>query len=265
MLLDYNQVDLAAYAEMLSLTVPIITGENRSLFMENCTILGLSGLLNVAEEAFALLVWENCFKQWKWIAEEKLNAQKSANPLPSLSVSSPPPTSTPSNANQDSDSDNEVSAPPPVPTLPNTPLHSGKPTVNFETPLSPSEGSASAGPPYDSDEESAERNDDNCTQIGPGYAYQYTQVRRDNRLGAGPWTTEGMERYNTIIEHVVLQRKTRATFEGHLKSYFKEQHSQKDSLLILKKKKKGKRDGDSDDGGSPRKVVVIDLFTGSEE
>ena len=76
-LLDYNQVDLAAYAEMLLLTAPIVTSESRHMFKENCMRENLSNLLNVTEEAFALLLWENCFEKWKWIAKKQLNDQQS--------------------------------------------------------------------------------------------------------------------------------------------------------------------------------------------
>ena len=258
--LNYNQVELAAYAEMLLLTVPIITGQNRNLFIQNCTRLPLSKLLNVAEEAFALLLLENCYKQWKWIAEKQLNIEISTDYSPSLSVCSPSPR-TPSNADQHSNGSNEEAQQ--MPPLPNSPAPSPseQATVNLGPTLSPSEGSSSTGPTYnDFDEDSLEQDDDNCTQIGPGYAYQYTQVRSDNKLGAGPWTSEGLERYNTIVAKVVLQRKSRATFERHLTIYFKEQRNNENPLL-LKKKKKGKRDASNDEGDSPRKVVVVDLFS----
>ena len=139
--------------------------------------------------------------------------------------------------------------------------HSSVLSVQAEDHPSPSERSESTVQGYNTDEESAEQNDDSCTQIGPGYTYQHTQVRKDNKLGAGPWTIEGMERYNAIVEQVVKYRSTRTVFEGHLKTYFREKYNQT-ALLVMKRKK---RDSNSDEGCSPRKVKVIDLFTGVDD
>ena len=67
-LLDHQKVDLAAYAEMLNLTAPIVTPDKKH-FKDSCSSMKLSELMNVPEEAFALLLLENCFTQWKWIAK----------------------------------------------------------------------------------------------------------------------------------------------------------------------------------------------------
>ena len=70
-LLNHATVDIDAYSEFLSLTAPIITSEKKQ-FKENCSVLKISELMNVTEEAFALLVMENCFKHWKFLAESRL-------------------------------------------------------------------------------------------------------------------------------------------------------------------------------------------------
>ena len=67
-LLDHQKIDLAAYAEMLNLTAPIVTSDKKH-FKDKCSSTKLSELMNVSEEAFALLLMENCFSQWKWIAK----------------------------------------------------------------------------------------------------------------------------------------------------------------------------------------------------
>ena len=250
--LDHNNIDLAVYAEMLNLTATITTSAKK-LFKETCSTLKLSDLLTIPEEAFSLLVLENCFKQWKWIAETKLNAHHAAN-TSSYSVSS---TSCVQKGEDGNEVDNECSL--------TTPLQERQPIVPIHTPLSQSSTGCSSVGCYSYDDLPIDDDDDdNYAQIGPGYKYQYTQVRRDNKLGAGPWTREGMERYNAIVKKVISERKVRAMFEEHLMSYFKEKERR--HPLLLKRKYKNKRgDNDDDDEGSPKKVTVIDLFTNADD
>ena len=86
-LLDHQKIDLAAYAEMLNLTAPIIISDKKH-FKGSCSSIKLSELMNVSEEAFALLLMENCFSQWKWIAEAKFKAHTNSTNTPSCSTSS---------------------------------------------------------------------------------------------------------------------------------------------------------------------------------
>ena len=261
-LLDHNTIDLAAYAEMLTLLGPIIAAA-KNQFKDNCAALPLRELLNVAEEAFALLVLENCFNHWKWTAEAKLKTHKrstnlsSSPPMPTLPTQSPA-----TNHNNNPDDDDDTSA-----ELHNSPNNSPsallQQTASFEdSPLSQSTIGYSSVTCYDSDSMPNEDNDDNYSQVGPGYRYQYSYVRKDNKLGAGPWTKEGMERYNAIVEKVIARRKVRGVFEEHLTNHFKEQQNKHPLLLTKKRKTKA---GDVDEDGSPRKVVVIDLFTDADD
>lgn len=264
-LLDHNTIDLAAYAEMLTLLGPIIAA-TKNQFKDNCTVLPLRDLLNVAEEAFALLVLENCFNQWKWAAEAKLKAHRSRIKSPSSS-SMPPlptlPTCTPGNNHTNSNHDNTTEE---LQNSPNNSPPSGllQQMLSYEdSPLSQSTvGYASVGCSDSDSITNEDHNDDNCTQFGPGYRYQYSHMRKDNRLGAGPWTKEGMQRYNTIAEKVIASRKVRGVFEEHLTNYFKEQRNKHPLLLTKKRKTKA---GDEDEDRSPRKVVVIDLFTEADD
>ena len=202
---------------MLKLTVPVIACSGRGSEYK-CSVDRLSVLFTVPEEAFALLVLENCFKQWKWMAKVQLNAHADTTNTPSsCSVSS---------------------------------------STSFVQ-----QGHSSGGY-YDPADLPNEDHDDNCftAQIGPGYKYQNTWVQRNNKPGVGPWTSQGLERYNTIVEKVIAERKVRARFEEQLLSYFTEQEM-KDYLLSPKKKRKKKRSNNGNgDEESPTKVTAIDLF-----
>ena len=249
-LLDHQKIDLAAYAEMLNLTAPIIISDKKH-FKDKCSSIKLSELMNVSEEAFALLLMENCFSQWKWIAEAKFKAHTSSTNTPSCSTSSTTISLT---------DDHSKSNTGPAPNSPSKSVQCSA-TPQIQSPLSQESACSSIGG-YDTEElPDNDVDEENYTQISPGYKYQYSQVRRDNKLGAGPWTREGMKRYNIIVQKVIAARKVRQDFEEHLMSHFKEK--QKKEPLILKKRKHKWSDQDKDDGG-PRKVAVIDLFTIAE-
>lgn len=244
---------------MLTLLGPVIAAA-KNQFKDNCAVLPLRELLNVAEEAFALLVLENCFNHWKWIAEAKLKAHQHSAKLSSslLMPPLPPPATNHSNNSDDDDTSAQLHSSPN-----NSPSALLQQTASFEdSPLSQSTIGYSSVTCYDSDSMPNEDNDDNYSQVGPGYRYQYSYVRKDNKLGAGPWTKEGMERYNAIVGKVIVSRKVRAVFEEHLTNHFKEQQNKHPLLLTKKRKNKA---GDTNEDSSPRKVVVIDLFTDADD
>ena len=98
---------------------------------------------------------------------------------------------------------------------------------------------------------------DDCSEVSPGYLYQYNQLRtKDNKICFGHWTQRGMSRFNEIVTRVIAERKVRSKFEEHLKLHYKEQVNQ--SPLTLKRKRKNKG---CDDDSDEMKVVVIDLFS----
>ena len=78
-LLDHEKIDIATFAEYITLFAHIVTRHKRSHFKINCSSVLLSKLMTVAEEAFCLLVMENCFNRWKWVAENNPSVESSAN------------------------------------------------------------------------------------------------------------------------------------------------------------------------------------------
>ena len=111
----------------------------------------------------------------------------------------------------------------------------------------------------DDDDDVIHSIDDISTQIGPGLRYQSSQFRRDGKPGAGHWTIEGMVRYNAIVEKVVQARKVRGRFEDLLRNHYRELDAE---AVDTKRRKRRKKKSDcTDEDGSPRKVVVIDLFS----
>ncbi len=315
-LLDHNSIDLAVYAQFISLAGPAIV-TNKKKFLHNCSVLPLSDLMSVPEEAFALLVLENCFQQWKWAALEKIKKSrmggrdhegalilssissssrslKLSNDLPTCSTSSTcsvsprrsvtcndTKVSTRSEAKKDKNrknqeetdgnkednnaKDNDVSS---VSTDATRKVHLQ------DSPHS-SSGTIGEGGSYcdsDNDSSTAEDRDSgsySTSVVGPGYIYQYQVVRRDNRLGAGPWTQEGLKRFNDIVMRVMSVRKVRSRFEEHLRLHIEEQELKNSGSWQQKKAKRvtSKRAAiDMENGrGSPKKVVVIDLFSNEDD
>ena len=277
-LLDHENVDIIAYAEYLKLTGPIVTSHKKNKFGSiRCNML-LSNMMTVSEEAFALLIVENCYELWKWSADSLVYHNTPPSPATSLATQSP--SSASNNAHehdlgstsgvasrklqlsQDSSSSDSSS----------TSSMSSYRDCSLQNASSRARAWKSserdcAGAYKDNNDcclVEAEENDDSSTQVGPGHKYQYSQARADKKTGAGPWTPEGMDRYNDIVMKVVAARKVRHRFEELLMSHFREEARKKPSG-----KKRGKRKStgaDSDDDASPKKVVVIDLFTcGSED
>ena len=135
------------------------------------------------------------------------------------------------------------------------------PLAHIQSPLSQESACTSTGG-YNTEDLPDDIDEDNYTQIGPGYKYQYSQVLRDNKLGAGPWTREGMKCYSNIVQKGIAECKVRQDFEEHLMSHYKEK--QKKEPLILKKRKHKWSNEDNDDGG-PKKVAVIDMLTSVDD
>lgn len=258
MLLDHKTVDIAVYAEFINLTAPIIISEKRQ-YKDNCDVMKLRELMNVSKEAFALLLMENCFQHWKWIGVERVkmidSSDITSNRICSLSPSLSLSSNTTTNATSSSPPDVENEARCDV-TQDNTARNTNIPVSHASLLQGSSHGAYHSDSQLDDDDDDDEDNDDNCTQVGPGYRYQYSHVRKDNRLGAGPWTPEGMVRYNDIVQRVIEERKVRSKFEEHLKSYFNEQMSKDPS-----RKRKKKSSSLEDDREARKRVAVIDLFT----
>ena len=275
-------MDIAVFAEFINLTAPIVISEKKQ-FHNDCGTLKLSSLMNVSEEAFAFLLMENCFKQWKWIATENVkkilcsNVPVSPSSLSSSSsFSSSNKNSTPSTAhveNQETgnQSDEGISSSSTTVSSPDSSTATAASKNHTPQSRTISLQGSSGGKGYqhalgdddDDDDDDVDEDEDtheNCTQVGPGYLYQLQQVRKDGRLGAGPWLPEGMIRYNEIVECIIKERKVRSKFEEHLKSYFSEQNEKDPS----RKKKKRKRGKDDDKDGT-MKVVVIDLFSSTSD
>ena len=258
-LLNHATIDIDAYSEFLSLTAPVITSEKKQ-FKENCSTLRISDLMNVAEEAFALLVMENCFKHWKFLAEERLgrfhrkqnsesghSAATVVHTSPSYSSKNSPSLSSSTSSSIVTQQDSVR-----VTTVNPTDLNScgiGDKNLNL-----PNTGDSSG----DDGESLLEDVDgDDSSEISPGYLYQYNQLRtKDNKICFGHWTQRGMSRFNEIVTRVIAERKVRSKFEEHLKLHYKEQVNQ--SPLTLKRKRKNKG---CDDDSDEMKVVVIDLFS----
>ena len=277
-LLNYQKIDIATYAQFLDITSPTITSGKRSQFKTRRSVFLLSDLMNVAEEAFAYLVFENCFEQWRWTAEQKSNNIGIAdihgghgNSTSSSSSSSVAATSCVPIENQNImiDCNNDVNQSVAVSPLKGSAPHcGGRPQLRQQSLQSPPlSQSSNDNESNNSCEESAVEGEDDdgssCTQVGPGYRYQYAQVRTDNKHGAGPWTPEGMDRYNAIVRKILSARKVRKQFEDHLRTYYME-HDRKGTFGTNNKRKNKRHDTD-DDGGTPKKVVVIDLFSLSDD
>ena len=266
-LLDHQNIDLAVFAEYLSITGPVVSTIKKSSFKETCVTDLLSKVLTVPQEAFALLILENGFDAWKWSVHNCPHVCEMDGTSNLLSSSS---SSSQFLATQSPDVEDGVggvstsSSSSPSSTLASSSGSSGNnggTGVNQKYNGSPREvGTPSnQGNDYNEVEDGDYIGSDNSTQVVPGLRYQYTQLRSDKKPGAGPWTPEGMIRYNSIVDKVVTARKARARFEDHLRNHFRELDARiQDSKKYSKRKIKR---GDSDDDGSPKKVVVIDLFT----
>ena len=264
-LLNHATIDIDAYSEFLSLTAPVITSEKKQ-FKENCSTLRISDLMNVTEEAFALLVMENCFKHWKFLAEARLGSfhkkknsqlKRAANGVectsPSSSCENSPSSSSSSSSSSTSCSivtqQDDVSRVTVSPANVN-PCSDGDKNLTSDnnTGVSSDNEGESLGEDVDGDD---------CSEVSPGYLYQYNQLRtKDNKICFGHWTQRGMSRFNEIVTRVIAERKVRSKFEEHLKLHYKEQVNQ--SPLTLKRKRKNKG---CDDDSDEMKVVVIDLFS----
>ena len=68
-----------------------------------------------------------------------------------------------------------------------------------------------------------------------------------------------MDRFNAIVDRVRTERKVRGRFEELLRTHYREQDQKLNSSI--KNNKRKTRRGDSDDDASPKKVVIVDLFT----
>ena len=261
-LLNYQKIDIATYAQFLNITAPTITSAKRSQFKTKRSVFLLSELMNVAEEAFAYLVFENCFEQWRWTAMQKLSNNGTTN-LPEQRGDSTSSSSSSSIARSSSipvtdgnlmiACNNNVNE-----SITVSPLKGPAPLCGSQAqtrqqslqspPLSQSSNDDDCNNSCEGSEDGME--DDNgssCTQVGPGYRYQYIQTRADNKPGAGPWTPEGMDRYNAIVTKVLSVRKVRKQFEEHLRTYYME-HDRKGAVGTNNKRKK-KRHDTNDEGG----------------
>ena len=255
-LLNHATVDIDAYSEFLSLTAPIITSEKKQ-FKENCSVLKISELMNVTEEAFALLVMENCFKHWKFLAESRLRKfhEKGNRPMcrgisKEVRTSSSTPCESPPSSSPSSSSSLSCSL--------LTQEENAAAGASFDLGGKNQTQPQTGAPSDDENESVSEDNDgDDSSKVGPGYLYQYSQIRsKDNKIYFGHWTNRGKIRFNEIVTRVITERKVRNKFEEHLRSHYKEQVNQ--SPLTLKRKRSSKGgDNDSED----MKVVVIDLFS----
>ena len=243
-LLNHATIDIDAYAEFLSLTAPVITSEKKQ-FKENCSVLKISDIMNVTEEAFALLVMENCFKHWKFLAEARLRKlHRKKNPELKRAADTLEDTSRAYSCENSSSSSSTSSS-----------IVTQQPSSIGDKNLT----SHNTGLPSDNEGESLGEDDDgdDYSEVSPGYLYQYHQLsKKDNKVCFGHWTQRGMSRYNEIVTRVISERKVRSKFEEHLRLHYKEQVHQ--SPLTLKRKRKTKG---VDDDSEEMKVVVIDLFS----
>lgn len=264
-LLDHQNIDLAVFAEYLSITGPVVSTIKKSSFKETCVTDLLSNVLTVPQEAFALLILENGFDAWKWCVHNCPDVCEMDGTSKWLSSSS---SSSQFLATQSPNLETEVggvstsSSSSPSSTLASS---SSSSSNNGGTGVNQNCTGSNQDNYYDEvveDDYVGSLSHDSSTQVAPGLRYQYTQLRSDKKPGAGPWTPEGMIRYNSIVDKVVTARKARARFEDHLRNHFRELDARiQDSKKYSKRKIKR---GDSDDDGSPKKVVVIDLFTADD-
>jgi len=258
-LLNHATIDIDAYAEFLSLTAPIITSEKKQ-FKENCSTLRISDLMNVTEEAFALLVMENCFKHWKFLAEERLGRfQRKKNSQLGRPAVTEVHTSLSSSCENShslssSTSSSIVTQQDDIRAVKVNPTDLDSCGIGDKNLTLPNTGDSSG----DDGESLVEDADgDDSSEVSPGYLYQYNQLRtKDNKICFGHWTQRGMSRFNEIVTRVIAERKVRSKFEEHLRLHYKEQVNQ--SPLTLKRKRKSKG---GDDDSDEMKVVVIDLFS----
>ena len=259
-LLNHATIDIDVYSEFLSLTAPVVTSEKKQ-FKENCSTLKISDLMNVTEEAFALLVMENCFKHWKFLAEARLGSfhrkknlqlKRAAN---AVECTSPSSSCENSSSSSSSTSCSIVTQQDDVSRVTANPANANRCNVRDENQISDN----NTGVPSDNEGESLgeDVDGDDCSEVSPGYLYQYNQLRtKDNKICFGHWTQRGMSRFNEIVTKVIAERKVRSKFEEHLRLHYKEQVNQ--SPLTLKRKRKNKG---CDDDSDEMKVVVIDLFS----
>ena len=257
-LLNHATIDIDAYSEFLSLTAPVITSEKKQ-FKENCSTLRISDLMNVTEEAFALLVMENCFKHWKFLAEARLGSfhkkknsqlKRAANGVECTSPSSSCENS-PSSSSSSSTSCSIVTQQDDVSRVTVSPANAN-PCSDGDKNLT-SDNNTGVSSDNEGESLGEDVDGDDCSEVSPGYLYQYNQLRtKDNKICFGHWTQRGMSRFNEIVTRVIAERKVRSKFEEHLRLHYKEQVNQ--TPLTLKRKRKI---NDSEE----MKVVVIDLFS----
>ena len=240
---------------------PVIA-RNKTSFTIDCTKICLSKLLNVSEEAFALLLLENGFLRWRWTAESTLDGFHNCSSNSTIGTSMPP-LQDHCSVNEDNDSyDNNYQ---------DTNVDDdGGDHVNKEDDKSVQINNVlnddfnnSQSSTADSLVTSEAYYTDNCDvlNIGPPYRYQQIRVRKDNKPGAGPWNDDGMRRLNDIVAKIVECRKGREDFELSLLQHFK--NKQKLSPMTLKRKMRNETDTNNDDNDRSKKVVVIDLFSES--
>ena len=246
-LLNHQTIRLDTFAEYLNLTAPTVASHKRNQFKYICCRMLLSDMLTVAEEAFALLIVENSFELWKWSADKGGRKELGQVNADSSNKTSSPDSNSLSTQPESPDSQSSLSV-----------------SSSSRRQCSLQQGGASMSQSSvegdDEDLPGSDDDDDNgSAQVVPGHKYQFTQVRSDKKPGAGPWTAEGMDRYNAIVERVRAERKVRGRFEELLRTYYREQDQKFDSGV--KSNKRRTRRGDSDDDASPKKVVVVDLFT----
>jgi len=258
-LLNHATIDIDAYSEFLSLTAPVITSEKKQ-FKENCSVLKISDLMNITEEAFALFVMENCFKHWKFLAEARLRKFHRKKNLGSKRAADTLEDTSPSYPSENSSSSTTstlcsiVTQQDDITTAEACTTNSNLCSIGDKNLTS-----YNAGVPSDNEGESLEEDvdDNDYSDVSPGYLYQYNQLRtKDNKICFGHWTQRGMSRFNEIVTRVIQERKVRSKFEEHLRLHYKEQVNQ--SPLTLKRKRKTKG---GDDDSDEMKVVVIDLFS----
>lgn len=222
-------------------------------FKKKCCEQHLSEIMNVSEESFALLVLENAFLRWKSIAQSQITSD-SVPPLPPL-------TQFPSSNEETSrvGCQNEVAG------------TGGGGYADDQASVDASQGcrdyedSQSTSVSEDSTRlhEPDTDNTISINRVCQAYRYQANRVRKDDKPGAGPWTPEGMRRLNKITNAVIEKRRVRRDFEGKLKDYFCNQQNK--TSYSNKRPRKAKQDSGNLLGGTgPRKVVVIDLFSGAD-
>ena len=243
-LLDHQNIDFATFAEYLNMTGYAVSIEKKTNFRERCVNVLLSDLLTVSEEAFALLILENGFNSWKWSVQNQFCAgTRDSSQLSRLATQSP--------RSDVEDFDSSFSS--------TNAFSSSSITSTTANRLGGTQGSTDDDDDDDNEDDVIHSIDDVSTQVGPGLRYQSSQRRSDGRPGAGPWTVEGMIRYNAIVEKVVQARKVRGRFENLLRNHYRELDVE---AMDTKRRKRRKKKSDcTDEDGSPRKVVVIDLLS----